>query len=738
MLSDGDRTKQSTYQVLGRYRLLRRIGRGGMGDVWLAEDPRLHRQVAIKTLPSHNQQDREYLLRFEREAQAAAALNHPHILPVHDYGEQLQENGQVITYIVMPYISGGSLAERMMLYNTQTMPVEEVLFYLRQAAEAIDYAHSQKVIHRDIKPGNMLLRHDNWLLLADFGIARMLSEAEQLTRTGVGFGTPEYMAPEQAQGKARAASDNYSLAVIAYQLLTGRLPFKAETSYATTMQHLMLPPPSPRQFNPALSHGCEQVLLRGLAKDPQHRQPSACAFFADVQQAIQSASFEPTQFQAVIPPTQPVIAISDGKGPVTKNEGQRTKLRPQQQLVLTRRQIMLGGSGTALALALGGIGWAVASHTSSTTSTGRITPVVKATHAINDPNAPVMTLLDHNKPARSLSWSPSKNVLISSGSGGDGQVFLWDVDASYQQKNAGPQPVQKHAFDNVALGTLAAWSPDGQVVAFANTGSYTGNLGDSSFTVYKGDLTNPAPGYELQPIVVPATIETFDWLNTSSILTLSIPLLGAAFQLSVYDWTQPQKKIQPATISGYLSQNTNDTLSLSHTKSLAIAPTGSHIAISTTAGLLVGQVKVVGNTVTWQQQGPVLRFSNNGIANEVDGIAWNPTGTAIYAYSNSGLHPQVVVWSIASNTNDPQLLGDPKSPVLLTTIARSAASSQSLLAVGNMNGTVYLWNVTGNGLVERTLQGPQAEITALAWSFDGQWLAASFADTNDSILVWKL
>lgn len=167
----------SSGDMLGRYRIMRRLGRGGMGEVWLCEDQRLNRQVAVKTLPTQNQQDRTFIQRFEREAKAAAALNHPHVLPVHDYGKQPLADDRIITYIVMPYIQGGSLSERIAFYNHQSrlMPYEEALTFLSQAANAIDYAHKRRLIHRDIKPDNMLLRDENWLLLADFGIARMLT-----------------------------------------------------------------------------------------------------------------------------------------------------------------------------------------------------------------------------------------------------------------------------------------------------------------------------------------------------------------------------------------------------------------------------------------------------------------------------------------------------------------------------------------------------------------------------------
>ena len=206
MSNHNNPTQQTEPRTLGRYQLLRLIGKGGMGEVWLADDPVLHRQVAIKTLPTHSLSDREFLQRFEREAQAAAALNHPHILPVHDYGQQVLPNGQSITYIVLPYLTGGSLSDRIAAYSARRipMPLQEAISYLSQVAEAIDYAHEQGIIHRDIKPGNMLLRSDNWLMLADFGIARILASSQQLTQQGIGIGTPQYMSPEQAQGKANS------------------------------------------------------------------------------------------------------------------------------------------------------------------------------------------------------------------------------------------------------------------------------------------------------------------------------------------------------------------------------------------------------------------------------------------------------------------------------------------------------------------------------------------------------
>ena len=260
-------------KILGRYRMLRLLGRGGMGEVWLAEDTQLLRQVAVKLLPTVYASERNYLQDFAREARSAAALEHPHILPVHDFGEQQLAEDEVIAFLVTPYMSGGSLRDRMQDANGPLSPAEAI-GYLRQAAQAIDYAHSQQVLHRDIKPANMLLQQ-SWLFLADFGLAKLLTSTTQRNRTHAGDGTPEYMAPEQAQGKAEAASDRYSFAVTAYQLLTGRVPFHGDTPYNALIMQMTAPPPSPRQFNPALSEAVEQALLQGLAKQPAER-PATC------------------------------------------------------------------------------------------------------------------------------------------------------------------------------------------------------------------------------------------------------------------------------------------------------------------------------------------------------------------------------------------------------------------------------------------------------------------------------
>ena len=265
-------------KMVGRYQMIRLLGRGGMSEVWLAEDTQLRRQVALKILPPASASEQAYLRDFAYEARAAASLEHPHILDVHDFGEQTVGQGEVVPYLVMPYMSGGTLRDRIAAAQGP-LPLHESLRYLQQAAQAIDYAHSKQIVHRDIKPANMLLR-DDWLLLTDFGIAKILNSSTVRGQTYAGSGTPEYMAPEQIIGQATPASDRYSLAVVAYQLFTGREPFRGANPSETIALSMKGQLPPPRQFNPQIPPEVERLLLLALSRQPEMRPPS-CTVLVD-------------------------------------------------------------------------------------------------------------------------------------------------------------------------------------------------------------------------------------------------------------------------------------------------------------------------------------------------------------------------------------------------------------------------------------------------------------------------
>ncbi len=266
--------------TLGRYTIEALLGEGGMARVYRAHDPAVGRLVALKVVHPRLAVDRAFTERFAREARAVARLQHPHILPIHDFGGQ---GG--LAYLVMPYIAGGTLAD----WLAHPHSAADVATLLRPIAAALDHAHEQGIIHRDVKPANILLTPAGEPLLADFGIARLLGEAT-LTATGVGAGSVASMAPEQAQGQPLdGRADLYALGVILYEALTGCLPFPpgaGDTTFSLALRKLSADPPAPTTRNPHLPASLDTVLLRALAKSPAARFPTGGALLAAVSEAL--------------------------------------------------------------------------------------------------------------------------------------------------------------------------------------------------------------------------------------------------------------------------------------------------------------------------------------------------------------------------------------------------------------------------------------------------------------------
>ena len=249
---------------LGNYELRRQLGEGGMAQVYLARDVRLGREVAVKVL-NRNLADRPgFRDRFMREARVAAGLDHPNIVPLFDFGDT------EALFLVMPFVSGGSLQD---LLPRAPLPIGEVVTYGSQIADALEYAHHRKVVHRDVKPANMLIHADGRLMLSDFGLAKIVNATQKLQapRNRPDAGTPEYMAPEQVVGSSDSRSDIYGLGVVLYLLLTGRLPFSGSTSHEVMQAHLHKDPRPVRAYNPNVPAAMEAVVMRAMAKQPADR-----------------------------------------------------------------------------------------------------------------------------------------------------------------------------------------------------------------------------------------------------------------------------------------------------------------------------------------------------------------------------------------------------------------------------------------------------------------------------------
>ncbi len=283
---------------LGKYEIVELVGQGGMATVYKGYQADIDRYVAIKVLPPHPGLDQQFIERFRLEARTVARLQHPHILPLYDYGVQ-----DDILYLVTAFVEGGSLNERI---HRGRMSPGEIARLLRQMASALDFAHRQGIIHRDIKPDNVLVDREGHVLLADFGIAKIAEGEARLTVTGGLVGTPAYMSPEQGRGETVTGSaDIYSLGVVVYEMLTGRQPYTASTPMQVVLKHMTEPVPSVRAEIAGLPPTLEPIMQRVLAKDPDSRYRTAMSFAEDFERAIQGAMDTKPAVADVVPTTVP-------------------------------------------------------------------------------------------------------------------------------------------------------------------------------------------------------------------------------------------------------------------------------------------------------------------------------------------------------------------------------------------------------------------------------------------------
>jgi serine/threonine protein kinase len=264
--------------TLGRYHILRRLARGGMADIYLARDIKTNRVVAVKLV---NIGAGDYYERFLDEVKAQAGLSHEHILPVLDHGEF-----ESWCYLVTPYIEHGTLDARLL---QGPLSLEETDHIFGQLSQALQHAHDKGIIHRDIKPSNVLMRDGNHVYLTDFGLVKRVGVNNGLTLTGYLIGTPEYMAPELAEKEASPASDVYALGVLLYQMLSGRVPFKATTPIGVYVMHIRDLPALPSTFNPTIPVEIEHVIMRALEKDPERRFASPQELYLAYAQAMKAA-----------------------------------------------------------------------------------------------------------------------------------------------------------------------------------------------------------------------------------------------------------------------------------------------------------------------------------------------------------------------------------------------------------------------------------------------------------------
>jgi eukaryotic-like serine/threonine-protein kinase len=328
--------------IADRYELEELVGTGGMSSVFRAHDRQLDRRVAIKVLHEHYAEDPEYLERFRREARAVARLSHPNIVTVIDRGD---DGGR--QYIVFEHVDGENLKE--LVLRTGRLPVRRALELALAVADGLAFAHDHGLVHRDVKPQNVLLSREGEVKVTDFGIARSLHVDHGVTQTGTVLGTGEYLAPEQASGKpVSPATDVYSLGVVLWELLAGDVPFVGENFVAVALRHVNEPPPPLRERRPDVTPRLEAAVDRALAKDPARRFPSMTAFAKELRACLAEVEGEAP------PPTEDDLALTLVTPPAPSPAGAPVRREPRRPARSRRRPLFYA----LLALALAGAAFA--------------------------------------------------------------------------------------------------------------------------------------------------------------------------------------------------------------------------------------------------------------------------------------------------------------------------------------------------------------------------------------------
>jgi serine/threonine protein kinase/Tol biopolymer transport system component len=671
-------------QQLGNYRLTRLLGQGGVAEVYQGEHVLLGTQAALKVL--HAQVNQDEVKSFQQEARFLANLKHPHIIAVFDFGLA----GQT-PYLVMDYASHGSLRTRHA--RGRKVPLPTVIDYVTQVAEALQYAHDHNVVHRDVKPENMLIGEQGELLLSDFSVALLAQRSRQQSTQQI-IGTAVYLSPEQIQGEPLSASDQYALGIVVYEWLSGTPPFHGSFTELCTQHLLASPPPLP-----ALSPAVEQVVLTALAKDPARRFETVAAFATALQQASQGtlpteypppadrSSISPALFPAASSAASP--RHSPVGSPVTKTApaypATRVRALPARTTdtrAVPRRVVLMGGVVLA---AVGGVFLFLrVRHVISPQQTGtkqKPTPVSQGQL--------FLTHRGHAGPVNAVAWSPD-GQRIASGSGyPDNAVQVWNAsDGSHLFTYRG------HSDQVMSVG----WSPDGQRIASCSI--------DGTAQVWSARDGRHLFTYRGHSSAVYTVAWSPDGQRIASCSGEKIAPSGVGIATDPVDTTV---QVWSASDGSHLFTYRGHSLDV---YTVAWSPDGQRIA----SGSQDNTVQV------WNARDGSHSFIYQGHSNIVLSVAWSPDGQRI---ASSSFDHTVQVWNARDGSH------------IFTRSGRASAvtwapNGQRIACGGDH--TVQVWNAT-NGSHLFIYEGHATWVSAVAWAPDGQRIASGSGDKT--VQVWQ-
>ncbi len=670
-------------QQLGNYRLMRLLGHGGFAEVYLGEHILLGTTVAIKVL--HTQVSQEEAAPFQQEARLLASLKHPHIIRVLDFGIE----GQT-PYLVMDY-APSTLRTR---HTKGTkLPVPTVVGYIKQIAQALQYAHERKIIHRDIKPENMLISEYNEILLSDFGIA-LIAQSSRYQSTKDMVGTIAYMAPEQIEAHPRSASDQYSLGIVAYEWLCGTPPFHGSFT-EIAIKHSVTPPPPLRDHLPTLSPHIEQVIARALAKQPEMRFDSVSAFARELEQASEdlmptdrpyplgpsSTLYNPSMPSDATKSSSVTVAVQASQPqkpveiPITNTTQSElvtslTTLVPQTPSVLpmpdktatkptvSRRTVLISAAGGG-AIAAVGAGIFVISHEQP--RQGQL----------------FFTYRGHSNPVNTVAWSPDGRRIASGSS--DNRVQVWNAN-----DGSNVFTYRGHSGSSSSSGVYTvAWSPDGKRIA-------------------SGSSDN--------------TVQVWDASDGSHVFTYQ----GHSSSVNAVAWSPDGKRIASGssdnTVQVWIANDGSHVFTYRghsyYVLTVAWSPDGKRIASGSSDGTVqVWKASDGGNVSTYRH------------STTVNIVAWSPDGKWVASGSNDNT---VHVW----NTSQEFIYGVHAEAV--KAVAWSPDGQR--IVSGSTDKSVKVWNASDGSNVF-TYRGYSFPVNAVAWSPEGKRIASGSDDRT--VQVWQ-